>query len=293
MFNSIHRFQDLFQKLGRRTILLGNVLWATYQKMIVPEGPVSCDYVAASDRHRDDLLKYFKECVLIRAGGGFVSAPDSWYCVLCDRPVELSVLSGKRRWEVRRGLKNCAVRRVDATFMAAHAWPVIASAFGRYQNSLPQVSEGLFQRIMAITEEFGDIVHYWGVFENETGRLIAYIQNYIYDQTEVSNCVIKFHPDFLRLYPSYALFYEMNRYYLEEQKFSYVNNGFRGLLHETNIQEFLIKKFSFKKQSVGLKVHYRPLIGGCVSATYPFRRFLGRMNRSLAALYKLEEINRS
>jgi len=292
MLNSVHRFLDLFQKLGRRAILLDNILWVIYQRMIVPEGPVSCDYVAASDRHRDVLLRHFKECALIRAGSGFVSAPDSWYCVLCDRPIELSVLSAKRRWEVKRGLKNCTVRRVDATFMARHAWPVIASALGGYQNSRPEVSEGQFRRTMTITEEFGDIIHYWGVFENETGRLIAYTQNYLYDKVEVNYCVIKFHPDFLPLYPSYALFSEMNRYYLNEQKFTYVNNGFRSLLHQTHIEEFLIKKFSFKKQPVGLKVHYRPFVGKCVSATFPFRHLLGRMNRSLAALYKLEEINR-
>ena len=292
MFNSVHRFQELFQKLSRKALLLDDVLWATYQKMIVPEGPVSCDYIAASESHRDHLLKHFKECALIRAGGGFVSAPDSWYCVLCDRPVELSALSAKRRWEVRRGLKNCTVRRVDARFMARHAWPVIASAIGQEQSNQSVVSEDRFRRAMTITEEFGDIVQYWGVFENQTGQLIAYIQNYLYDNIEVNNTVIKFHPDFLRLYPSYALFYEMNRYYLDEQKFSYVNNGLRGLLHQTNIQEFLIKKFSFKKQSVGLKVHYRPLIGGCISTTYPFRHLLGRMSRSLSALYKLEEINR-
>jgi hypothetical protein len=292
MFNSVHRFQDLFQKLGRRAILLDNVLWATYRKIVVPEGPVSCDYAAASGRHRDALLKHFKECALIRAGSGFVSAPDNWYCVLCDRPVELSALSENTRSKVRRGLKNCAVRRVDATYMAGHAWPVIASAFGRYQNSQRQVSEGEFKRHMTITQEFGDIVHYWGVFENETGRLIAYAQNYLYDNVEVNYSVIKLHIDFLRLYPSYALFYQMNRYYLDEQTFSYVNDGFRGLLHETNIQEFLIRKFSFKKQPVGLKVHYRPLIGGCLSVTYPFRHLLGRLYRPLAALYKLEEINR-
>lgn len=292
MLNSIHRFQELFQKLGRKTFLLEDTLWIAYQKMVVPVGPASYDYAPASDKHQNDLLKYFKDCALIRAGSGFVPAPDRWYCVLCDQPFDLSALSDNTRSKVRRGLKNCAVRRVDVTFLAEHAWHVFVSAFGRYQNVRLRVSEDQFRRNMMLTEGFEDIIHHWGVFEKETDRLIGYAQNYLYDKVEVNYSIIKFHPDFLRLYPSYALFYEMNQYYLGEQKFSCVNDGFRSLLHETNIQDFLIKKFFFKKQPVGLKIRYRPIFGGCVSATYPFRHFLGRLSQPLAALYKLEEINR-
>jgi hypothetical protein len=47
--------------------------------------------------------------------------------------------------------------------------------------------------------------------------MIAYSQNII-ENNSINYSTVKFDPTCLRLYLSYALFYEMNRYYLNEQK---------------------------------------------------------------------------
>jgi hypothetical protein len=268
------------------------VLWTSYQRMVIPAGPVSGDYVLNSDKYRDDLLRFFKECILIRSGSGFVASPDAWYTVLCDQTFDLLDLSAKTRRKVRRGLKNCEARRINVKFVADNAWPVYSSAFRRYQDTRLKGTENEFKRDMMLMDGFEDIIHYWGVFEKATGRLIAYAQNYLYDKIEVNYWDIKFHPDFLRLYSSYALFYEMNKCYLNEEKFSYVNAGFRNLLHETNVQDYLISKFHFRKQPIGLKIFYRPFIGKCILSTYSFRYLLRKLCRPFDAFYKLEEINR-
>ena len=36
----------------------------------------------------------------------------------------------------------------------------------------------------------------------------------------------------------------MNRYYLNEQKFKYVNDGAKSMSHDTNIQTFLTQNLS-------------------------------------------------
>jgi len=261
--------------------------------MIVPVGPVSCDYTIPSKRCRDALLCFFKECILIRTGGGFVETPNAWYAVLCDHPSDLANLSGNTRSKVRRGLKNCIVRKIDVPFMTKYAWSVFSSGFKRYKKDWLMASEEQFKKNIDLTNGFDDIVHYWGVFEKETGKFIAYAQNYLYDKIEVNYWVIRFHHDFLNLYPSYALFYEMNKYYLGEEKFMYANAGFRSLLHETNIQEYLTEKFHFRRQPVRLIMYYRPLVDRCIFLTYPCRHMLGKLYQPLAALYRLEEINRS
>ncbi|MDD4873769.1 MAG: hypothetical protein PHE15_02185 [Dehalococcoidales bacterium] len=289
----MQRYKDLFQKLDYKTILLNGVLWTEYQKMIVPVGPVFDKYEIPYAKQRADLLRFFKECVLMRAGGGFIDTPNAWYAVVCDRPFDLADLSANTRSKVRRGLKNCVVRRIDVKFMAEHAWSVFFSGVKRYKNDWLRVSEGQFRESIIATEGFEDIIHYWGVFERGTGKFIAFVKNYLYDRTEINYWTIRFHHDFLSLYSSYALFYEMNRYYLDGEKFEYVNAGFRSLLHETNIQEYLTEKFLFKKQPVGLEIFYRPFIGRCMSLTYPYRSLLGKLYQPLAALYKLEEINRA
>ncbi|MFA5125321.1 MAG: hypothetical protein WC473_05885 [Patescibacteria group bacterium] len=293
MFDSVNRYQDLFRNQGKKTLLLDGVLWTHYQKMIVPIGPVSHDHAAAIKRSQDALLHFFKECILIRGGGGFVKKPDAWYVILCDTPYDLANLSANTRSKVRRGLNNCIVRRIDAQFMVQYAWSVFSSGFRRYKKDWLRTSEEQFRKNIALTNGFDDIVHYWGVFEKETGKFIAYAQNYLYDKTEVYYWIIRFRDDFLRLYPSYALFYEMNRYYLNKEKFLYANAGFRSLLHETNIQEYLTEKFFFRRQPIRLIMHYRFFAGACMSLTYPYRQILGKLYQPLAAFYKLEEIKRS
>ncbi|MFH1799980.1 MAG: GNAT family N-acetyltransferase, partial [Candidatus Omnitrophota bacterium] len=290
----IRRYSAFLQRAGQKSILIDGVLWTDYQRMIVPVGPVSCDYVMPLGKSRDDLFHFFKKCILIRAGSGFVVVPDAWYCIFNDTHIPIEkMISKEGRSKVRQGLQNCMVRRIDMNVMEKEAWSVYSAAFKRYRNPESMETENQFKRDIMNTVEFEDIIHHWGVFEKRTGRLIAYAQNYIYEKTEVYYWTIRFDPDFLGLYPSYALFYEMNRYYLNEEKFAYVNDGFRCLLHETNIQDFLIHKMHFKKKPIGLKIHYRPFIGKCMSATYPFRRLLGKLSQPLAALYKLEEINRN
>ncbi len=291
-FSCLNRYSDLFQRMGQKNIFFDGVLWTSYQRMIVPVGSVSCDYGVSADKHRRGLFGFFKTCVLIRAGNGFVPTPEIWYSVLCDRQVTLSDLSSDTRSKVRRGLKHCVVRKVDASFVAQYAWPVYSAAFSRYSNSSLKKTERQFKKEVFLTSDFEDIVDYWGVFEKRTGQLIAYTKNYLYQNIEANYWTIRFHPEFLRLYSSYALFYEMNRHYLGERKFVYVNDGFRSLLHETNIQDYLINKFLFRKQAIGLSLYYQPCFGLGMKLSYPVRKLIRRTYAPLDALYTLEEINR-
>ena len=41
----------------------------------------------------------------------------------------------------------------------------------------------------------------------------------------------------------------------------YVNDGFRAISHETEIQDFLVKEFGFEKACTGLQVHFRLSFG--------------------------------
>lgn len=164
-------------------------------------------------------------------------------------------------------------------------------AFRRYKRTkLPYISRNDFKKRLLILNNFEDIVHYWGVFYRK--ELIAYSENYIYDNIEASYSTIKFYPDYLKLYTSYALIYTMNKYYLKDQKFEYVSDGFRNILHPTNIQEYLIDKFKFKKRYTNLYVYYKPYLYVYLKITYPMRKILSRLHPKLESLYKLEEIRR-
>jgi hypothetical protein len=84
----------------------------------------------------------------------------------------------------------------------------------------------------------------------------------------------------------------MNKYYLKENKFHYVNDGFRNILHQTNIQKFLIDKFNFINVYTNLYVFYRPYLSIYLKLTFPIRNFLRKTHPYLNAIYTMEEIRR-
>ena len=112
---------------------------------------------------------------------------------------------------------------------------------------------------------------FWGIFHEN--KMIGYCQNKVIDDY-CDYSTIKFHPDYLKLYPSYALFYTMNKYYLNEKKFKYVNDGARSISHETNIQEFLMQKFQFRKAYCKLHVQYSSKIKFILNILYPFQSLI-------------------
>ena len=89
----------------------------------------------------------------------------------------------------------------------------------------------------------------------------------------------------------------MNEYYLKEMNFDYINDGARSISHETNIQEFLIKKFKFRKAYCKLNVIYNLRIGFLVKLLYSFRLVLKLLNfepfTKLNILLDQEKIRRS
>ena len=128
---------------------------------------------------------------------------------------------------------------------------------------MPQNKE-TFQNEILTCENYD----FWAVYDLE-GVLIAYSQNLI-ENNSINYSTIKFHPKYLKLYPSYALFFEMNQYYLNENNFLYVNDGARSISHDTNIQTFLIDKFIFRKAYCKLHIVYRRDIALAVKVLYLF-----------------------
>lgn len=74
-----------------------------------------------------------------------------------------------------------------------------------------------------------------------------------------------------KLYAYYGLIYEMNRYYLEDLKLKYVNDGARSITNYSNIQPFLIEKFNSRKAYCHLDITYRWWSWCIINVLYPFR----------------------
>ena len=213
-----------------------------------------------------------------------------WY-IMCDKFIPIDKLSKNTRNQIRRGLRKCDVRIVDKKIVIEEGFESYHAAFLNYKTHAKSKNKSEFQNELSA---FNSEWEFWGIYNEE--KMIGYCQNKVIGKY-CDYSTIKFHPNYLKLYPSYALFYTMNKYYLDEKEFDYVNDGARSISHETSIQEFLIKKFKFRKAYCKLNIVYSKKVEVLINIIYPLRSLMKYLNIGpivkLNILIKQETIRRS
>ena len=243
--------------------------WKKYNGAIIPETP---PHISVDIQNLESKIKKHN-VFFARWTSDFDMRKEShfWH-VICDNIIELSDYSRNTRSKINRGLKQCEIHIIDKDVLVKYGYDVYISAFRNYKTYLKAKTKKEF--IKQIEETQSDW-EFWGVFYN--GKIIGYSKNkLVVDYCEYAS--IKFHPDYLKYYPSYALFYIMNRYYLKENNFKYVNDGVRSISHLTNIQDFLIQKFKFRKAYCRLHILYNYQIKIFVNLLFPFRKIIRGFN---------------
>jgi hypothetical protein len=285
----LNRHIALLQQRKEKFEIVNDSIYKLYNNMIVPFGPANRNFLI--DKEEAEVLLKKLGGLLVRCTDGFQQKELPWYAIICDEFMSVDEMKSKHRSEINRGLKKCEVKRVDAVYFANHFYEVFDKAMRGYQKAMSApFTESEFRLFFNAASSFDDIVHFWGVFIDN--KPVAFSVNYIYDKIESSISLVKSDPQYNADYPSYALFYKINEYYLEEQKFGFVNDGFRSVLHNTNVQGFLEKKFNFRKAHTHLSLFYRPALGAAVKITYPFRTLIRKFDNRFSALYALEEYSR-
>jgi hypothetical protein len=286
------RYMELFERRGEAATVVRGAIFKPYSGMVVPFGPADADY-SLSDDEASRALRSLGGTVL-RTTTGFrpAAAVDDWYAVICRSYVPVDeVASSNTRSKLRRALRNCDVRRISAEEVATAGYEVYRRAFERYTGPDSPVARDRFEPHHLVTGDFADIVEHWGVYYD--GELAGYASNYVFGNTEAAYSTLKFHPDHLRKYSSYALFHRMNEHYLGEGRVSYVNDGFRSILHGTELQPFLEHNFAFEKAYVGIDAFYRQPYRAILRATFPFRSLIGKVDDRARAMYELERVVRA
>jgi hypothetical protein len=288
----LNRFSELFNKRGERFAIVNDTMFIPYNKMILPFAPVNGNI---------SILEHQAKELCNELGGVLVRWSDScknsdvskeWYAVTCNSFSPVESVKSKLRNEIQKGLSNFTITRIDAHYLSLNGYYIYNKVNSSYKNfNSYTFDQKAFYKYILPADNFDDIIHYWGIFCN--GKMIGFSSNYIFDSVEALYASIKIIPEYLGEFASYALIYKMNQYYLAEKEFSYVNDGYRSLLHETNIQNFLIKKFNFTKTYLHLNLYYSPIINVIVKFIYPARGIFSRLDNRLNAILELERIRRS
>ncbi len=191
-----------------------------------------------------------------------------WY-VIKDSFGGMEELSSKMRNQVKKCFKTMRVGQLSPEELKEKGYPVFVEASNSYKvESVPPTQEEFNARIDNAEEN-----EFWGCYDIETEKLVAFSMNAVTNES-CEYRTMKAIPAFQKQYAYYGLIYEMNRFYLEERKLKYVNDGGRSITNHSNIQPFLIEKFNFRKAYCNFDIHYKWWLGVVVKVMYPFRKLI-------------------
>ncbi len=271
----------------------GDAVWNLYQGTLIPAVPPHVPVDLPEGEARRLIREHRPYFVRWTTGWDCGEETGFWY-VIKDTPEDPDDYPPKVRSTLRRGLARFHARIIDGGFLKNSGYPVYLRAFERYRSHPKPFTEEEFRDQIDRLFRFGEW-EFWGVFETESGALAGYSMNWIYDRScEYKS--IKLDPRYMHDSSGYVLISGMNRHYLNGLGFRYVNDGSRSLQHDSGIQDFLEKKFRFRRAYCRLHIRYRPLVAVAVAMLFPFRRPIFASGhpffRKIGVLLRHEEIVR-
>jgi hypothetical protein len=269
-----------------------NINWFLHHGVLLPMA--APEFEIELDKQDQQYLLKKTRARFIRWTSEFDKDESSFWYIIKDSFGGMEELSSNTRSKTRRGAKNFTIGPISFEQLKEKGYLTYLNAFQRFSTFEKPMGAAEFRNHVSFLENSG-FYEIWGVWDSENRELAGFSENLILGPTCFYE-TIYFDPSYLKNYSSYALFYEMNRHYLEERGFQYVHDGTRSLSHDTNVQEFLVDKFKFRKAFCKLHIAYRQDIGLLVKVMYPFRNFIYKRNdpvgKRLAVLLRHEEIRR-
>ena len=217
----------------------------------------------------------------------------NWWYVIKEKPYDPETLSSGARKHIRQALKKCCVRQIDPEAYVEQMYACYTTAHQRYKNGSAAESYEQFRK-SCLQRRNGRI--FWAGFTADTEQLIGYMIVYEKD-IYVEIAAAKFHAEYLRYCVSDAIYAMILQYYLNERGYRYVSSGERNINHQTNTQEYKIRRFGYRKAYCKLNIAYAPKVRWLIGLLYPFRKLLRVFDRigmvhMLNAVLKMEEIRR-
>ena len=232
--------------------------------------------------HEEPQLQEAEWKSLLKQGGLLVRNTYNFDCqeetsfwnLIKDHYGGLDELSGNTRKKVRRSLEKIEFRKVDNGFIKSQGYPILKASFEDYPVKDRIMTQKTFDNYM---DECGKRdFDYWGLFDYNDDRFVGFFTVMLWhDACEYGLVAVM--PEYKRestAYPYYGLFHTMNQYYLQERGFRYVTDGTRSITEHSQIQDFLIEKFRFRKSYCKLAVHYQWWMKIAVKMLYPFRKII-------------------
>lgn len=196
--------------------------------------------------------------------------------------------SKKVRKYIEKSNAKFDIALIPKSRMINEGYEVYTAAHAGYKVKGDVMSRDSFMRMI---DNYSKDYDFWGCVDKETGIMQAYsivkkCGSYILFESSKAN------PEFLpKYYPMYGLYDARNKYYLAHHNIKYVDSGSRTITEHSNVQNFLIEKFGFRKSYSNMRIYYIPILEWAVKFLYPFRHLIIRP-KSVRNVLRFEEISR-
>ena len=190
-----------------------------------------------------------------------------WY-IIKDQFNGFEGVSSKCRNKVRKATKNYSYRIIENNTLKEKGFSIYKEVMLSYGNNNVTKNDFLAYFDTENTE-------CWGCFLNDKQTMVGFAINCLWEKA-CGYEFMAFLPEYKHnsTYPYYGLVYAMNEYYLGQKQLKYVSDGSRSITEHSQIQDFLIQNFKFRKAYCQLAVHYKWWVKIAVKMLYPFKKII-------------------
>lgn len=265
-------------------------VWKYYNHAMIPNCAPH-DTVDASELESKEFWKKNKSALFARWTSDFDCGYETnWWYIVKDGPFDFEALDPKARKHIRQSMKKVYVKLIDMDSYAEALCEVHNNACKGYST---------FTGSLTTPDSFrnkGEALDCWGIFSLENDRLVGYM-TCLNGNGYAETITAKYDPAYLNLRGSDAVHYAVLEHYLNVKGYPYVCSGSRTVNHETNVQDYKISTFGFRKAYCSLNMKYNPNIRFAITIIYPLRKLLKKLNgisivHSINAVMKMEELRR-
>ena len=246
-------FASFLSAHGFQIIKAGDELWVEKRRFVLENIPPH----RRIHLSRWDAAKVFlRGYAVLQYSCEETEATSSFEFVCEDKEYGMKSLTKNVRWSVRKGLKNCTVRRIDFDLLGEQGCAINCSVFARQGRvGLPVYTEPrLWKAFTAACKAFPEIEPYGAL---AGGRLCAYLLT-----VPVDEYVYFYHPfaetESLKLCPMNALVFIVVQTLIQRPEVNRVSYGLEPLDPLPELERFK-HSMGFRKRSIGRRLVVNPL----------------------------------
>ena len=209
-----------------------------------------------------------------------------WW-VIKDTPFDLSALKAKRRYEITKGNKNFYVKRISPIGYLDALYDVYLESLKGYRHAVAEPRETFCKNMENLIDD--KRFNLFAAFHRESDLLCGFAMVFV-NGRYIPISSLKTRVSYEKENVNFALVYGILQYFeLDLRAGSYLCDGSRTVMHETNFQPFLMKYFGFRKAYCDLHLTFRGVAKVAFYCMFPFRNvpILKKFSPKLYAVLKL------